>query len=153
GVIETPATTFDGWTVIEIATASPARTLNVALVAFGSPGLVARICLPPVVLTLRLANVAMPLVSLGVALPPESVPPPTRINPTGVPAMVLPNASTTFTCTGGAMIAPATTADGGTTNDIVAAAAGETVKEPLVAVGITPLDAVSDLEPTRSTLS
>src|SRR5262249_18093167 len=66
---------------------------------------------------------------------------------------VLPNASATFTCTGGAIVAPATTAEGGTTNDIVAAAAGETVNEPLAAVGSTPLDAVSDLAPTRSTLS
>ena len=100
----------------------------------------------------RPAKLAKPAASVETALPPVSVPVPTRASETGVPATPLPNASETLSWTAGVIAAPAVTFVGWTTKASDAAAAGETVNAALVAWGSVPLEAVSCLPPPRSML-
>src|SRR5512134_411284 len=151
GVIVAPAPTFDGCTSNETVAAAAGLTANDALVAGVSAPLVAESCLLPARSTDSPENVAMPFASVATAPPPVSVPVPTSDRLTSSVGTPFPNASATFTWTAGVIVAPAATFDGCTSNEIVAAAAGLTVNDPLVAGVSAPLVAESCLLPARST--
>ena len=148
-----PATAFVGWVWNAIVDGAAAETVNAGLVTVGSTPLDAVSCFEPASVTDRAGNEARPAASLATPAPPLNVPVPTSVSATLVPATVLPNASVTRTCTGGAIAAPATTLEGGVWNASVAGAAAATVNDVLVTDGSTPLVAVSCLSPTRFRLS
>src|SRR5213075_686170 len=152
GAIDTPAVTSVGWTLNVRFAAAAGDTMNALLVAAGALPAVAASCWLPARFTLRLLNVATPPASLGVTPPPVSVPPPTSASDTAAPGTLLPNVSFTSTCTATDIVTPATTSAGWAVNDSALAAAGVTSNAAVVTVGSAPLEAVSCLLPTRSTL-
>src|SRR5574342_656937 len=96
---------------------------------------------------LRLEKVATPA-DAATLVAPDSVPPPAFVPSATVtfpenPVAVLPRASRTVTCTGGASAAPAVTFVGCTVNATALAAPGVTSNGALVAVGRAAAAAVS----------
>src|ERR1041385_8686278 len=124
--------------------------LKLLLVAELKPLLDAVNCLLPLKLTLRLLNVASPLVSVVWLVVPVNVPVPTRTKLTDTPLLdtLFPNASFNCTVTAGLSVAPAVALLGGWTNANCEAEAALVVNE-LLATDAEPLVAVSVLEPLR----
>src|SRR5512134_1514087 len=151
GVIVAPAPTLLGCTSNETVAAAAGLTVNDPLVAGVSAPLEAESCLLPARSTDSPENVARPFASVATAPPPVSVPVPTSDRLTSSAGTPFPNASATFTCTAGVIVAPAATFDGCTSNETVAAAAALTVNDPLVAGVSAPLVALNCLLPVRST--
>src|SRR5207244_2671570 len=87
---------------------------------------------------------------VGTGPPPESVPVPTSDSETLTPATGLPDASETFSSTGGEIAAATTTSLGGTANASVAAAPALTVNDALVTGVSAPPVAVSCFAPAVS---
>src|SRR5262245_30114804 len=149
GVRVAPAVTFEGCTTNWSAAAAPAFTVNELLVAGESPPPDAVSCFEPERLMPGPGKLATPEASLSREPPPVSAPVPTSASETDVPWTPLPNASATFTCTAGVIVAPAVTVVGWTVNESAAAAPAEMVNEVLVTRGSAPLEARSCFEPAR----
>jgi hypothetical protein len=118
--------------------AVPGFTLKAVLVAaVRTPAVAASVYPVPVLLMLRVENVATPATALTVAVP-DNVPPPGLVPMAIVTEFVavgtkFPKASSTLTCTAGAIAAPAVTFVGWTVNANVAGFPGVTLKAVLVA--------------------
>ena len=125
-------------------------TVNAALTTGPSVAVVALSCFVPARSTPSAPNDAMPEALVGTGPPPESVPVPTSESETLTPSTGLPDASETFSSTGGEIAAATTTSLGGTANASVAAAPALTVNDALVTGVSAPPVAVSCFAPAES---
>src|SRR6185295_3925153 len=129
GLIDAPATTFAGCTVKATFAAAAGLMVNaVELAPVSAPDAAVSVYPAPDLLMERLENVATPLTAATVVVP-DSVPPPGLVPIATVmlavePVTVLPNVSSTATCTDGLIATPAVALVGWTTKASREAAAG-----------------------------